>query len=304
MHEILSKKHYRRVFFVLVLLILFFALTVRFFTLPGFDAHLATSPAELIAAILDHLVVALFVTVVIGCFVFWITPDIVRRSNIDVVDPKQINSLLKDATRTSKIWIYKGACGRFTRATTFPKLAEAARQEGIGRDISVYILNPKNEALCAEYATYRRSLKSGNTGTPWTSLHVQEEIIATAVSAMKFQYSEPLLRIKVFFVDHFSAFRFDISDQYVVVTKEEKEASALKADSGTFFYDSYRDDVRLVERQCFPLNSTGKIGMPATLTEDAVRDAIRVAGIVDEQTINSLNLGKITAAINNPVDPY
>lgn len=304
MEEILSKKHYRRTFYTIVLLYLLLALSWRFFALPTFDTNLTLSAVGFVASLLDNLVVSLILAVFIGLFVFWLTPEIVRRSTIEVVEPRQINSLLKAATTSTRSWVYKGACGRYTRATTLPKLAEAARVEGIGRDITICILNPKNDALCAEYATYRRSLKSGKSGIPWTRQVVQEEVLATAVSALKYQFSEPLLRIRVFFVDSFSAFRLDISDQYVVVTKEEKEASALKADAGTYFYDSYKDDVRLTERQALQLKCCGKFEFDVKISKRLLQEVIKCADLVNDATLSELNLDRILESVNTPADPY
>jgi hypothetical protein len=304
MEEILSRKHYRRTFFGLVLLGLTLALVTRFFVLPFFAPAESLTSAALLGSLLDNFVVSLFLTVFLGLFVFWLTPEIVKRSEIEVVAPKQINPLLTGATHTTKAWIYKGSCGRYTRATTIPKLAEAARTDGIGRDISIYILNPSNDALCAAYATYRRSLKSGKQGTPWTKQVVQEEILATAVTALRFQFSEPLLRIRVFFVDHFSAFRLDIADQYVVVTKEEKEASALCAHTGTYFYDSYKDDVRLLERQSKEMTCCGEMQFADALDEAKLREAIKCAQIFEEAKLEELNIPYLLSAINHPRDPY
>lgn len=280
------------------------ALGTRFFALPAFNPLLSLSLTTFVASLLDNLVISLFLAVFIGVFVFWLTPEIVRRSTIEVLEPKQINPLLKAATSETKSWVYKGACGRYTRATTLPKLADAARVEGIGRDITICVLNPKNDALCAEYATYRRSLKSGMAGTPWTRQVVQEEVLATAITALQYQFSEPLLRIRVFFVDSFSAFRLDISDRYVVVTKEDKEASALKADAGTYFYDSYKDDVRLTERQAAELKCCGKLEFNGAISESVLREVIRCANLIDDAKLNELNVNRILECVNAPADPY
>ncbi|MDZ4078417.1 hypothetical protein [Hydrocarboniphaga sp.] len=304
MDEIFSKQHYRRTFFVLVALVLALALTARFFVLPSFAPAQSLTGAALLGSLLDNLVVSLFLTVFLGAFVFWLTPAIVKRSAIDVVAPKQINPLLKSAVSTTRAWIYKGACGRYTRATTIPKMAEAARTESIGRDINICLLNPKNDDLCAAYATYRRSLKSGSSGTPWSREAVQEEIIATAVTALMFQFSEPLLRIRVFFVDHFSAFRLDISDQFVVITKEDKEASALRADSGTYFYDSYKDDVRLTERQSKEMVCCGKLVFSNPVDEKKLREAVKCADIFDDSKLSGLDIKRLIDSINKPSDPY
>lgn len=304
MDEILSKQHYRRTFFGIVASVLLLALGTRFFALPYFDPAQALTSISLLSSLLDNLVVSLFLAVFLGGFIFWLTPGIVKRSAIEVIDPKQINPLLKSAATDTRAWIYKGACGRYTRATTIPKLAEAARIESLGRDITICILNPQNEDLCSAYATYRRSLNSAHSGTPWTRQVVQEEILATAITALKFQFSEPLLRIRVFFVDHFSAFRLDISDRYVVITKEDKAASALRADAGTYFYDSYKDEVRLTERQSKEMICCGKIIFDSVLDEAALKEAIKCANIFDEIKLEQLNITRILACINKPTDPY
>lgn len=304
MDEILSKQHYRRTFFVIVALVLTLALIIRFFVLPWFDPVHKLTVAAILGSLLDNLVVSLFLAVFVGAFVFWLTPSIMKRSAIEVIEPKQINPLLKSAIPGTRSWTYKGGCGRYTRATTIPKLAEVARAEGFGRDITICILNPMNDLLCAEYATYRRSLKSGNSGTPWTRQVVQEEILATAITALKFRFSEPLLRIRVFFVDHFSAFRLDIADQYVVVTKEDKEASGLRADAGTYFFDSYKDDVRLTERQSKEMTCCGKLEFSDQINEVQLREAIRCTNLFNEARLVEINLVRVLNCVNAPNDPY
>lgn len=304
MDEILAKKHYRQTFYFVTLLLLTLAALLRFYTVPSLYPATETTAPSFIITLLDNLTTSLLITIFIGAFVFWLKPEIVKRSSIEVVEPKQIGRLLKEATLSTKFWIYKGACGRYTRSTTLPKLAETARNEGIGRDIFIYLLNPKNNEICSEYATYRRSLKSGKTGPEWTRKSVQEEVIATAVSALKYRSTEPLLRIKLYFVDSFSAFRFDISDQYVIVTKEEKDASALRADAGTYFYDSYKDDARLVERQATELECCGKLEFNGKITEEKLAETLKCSSLYDFAKQEQLDLNKILQAVNTPTNPY
>jgi hypothetical protein len=304
MDSILSKRHYRSAFYWLVTLILLFSVTLRFLVLPQFDTTLEVSFSKFSASLLDGLVISLIVTVLIGSFVFWLTPEILKKSVMDVIEPKEIGPLLKKSATDTRTWIYKGACGRYTRATTLPSLASAAKHEGLGRDIRITILNPKNNLLCAEYATYRRSLKSANDGHPWTENKVKEEIIATIVSTLRYRHEEPLLRIELYLIDHFSAFRLDISDQYVVVTKEDKEASGLRADSGTYFYDSYKDDVRLSERQSIKINYHNEVPIGDLLTEDTLRSFILDADLVNSVKLKELSIAEILIAINSPEDPY
>ncbi len=304
MESILSKRHYRSAFYWLVALILVLSITLRFLVLPQYDTTLEANLPKFGAALLDGLVVSLIVTVLIGSFVFWLTPEILKKSVMDVLEPKEIGPLLKKSATDTRTWTYKGACGRYMRATTLPTLASAAKHEGLGRDVRITILNPNNDLLCAEYATYRRSLKSAKNGQPWTESKVKEEVIATIVSALRFKHEEPLLRIELYLIDHFSAFRLDISDQYVIFTKEDKEASGLRADSGTYFYDSYKDDARLSERQSIKVNYQNEVPLGNELTEERLRTLILEADLIIEEKINHLDLSVIRKSINSPEDPY
>lgn len=183
-------------------------------------------------------------------------------------------------------------------------MTEAAKNEGIGRDVKITLIDPKNQLLCEEYANYRKSLKSSDGKSGWTVEKVQEEIIATIITALKYRYREPLMSIQIHLMDHFSAFRLDISDKYVVITKEDKDASGLRADSNTYFYDSYKDDVRLTERQSREVNYSNPFPNGKDLNEQEIRELIIGAEIVDENIIEHLKIDNILSGVNNPTDPY
>lgn len=304
MDKILDKMHYRRAFFSVVLLLLSNLLIVRFGVLPNFDPELNTNFIGMLGLLINSLIISMVVTVFVGSFVFWFTPNIVRISNIEVVSSKEINPMLKGSTSDSRTWVYKGACGRFVRSTTLPNMADTARNAGLGRDISIYLLNPQNESACAEYAVYRRSLKSASNAAEWTTERVQDEVIATALTAMKYSYLEPLLRINVYFVDHFSAFRLDICDKYVLVTKEDKEASALKADAGTYFFDSYKDDVRLTERQSRKLECCGKIIPAEKIDSNMGVEMMKCASLYLDGKMDAQRIERICNYVNAPKSPY
>ncbi|NLU97093.1 hypothetical protein B6N13_03155 [Marinomonas sp. UCMA 3892] len=304
MESILKKKHYRNVFYGLVGLLFFISVILRYLVLPQFDNSLEASFLKFLALVLDGFSISLLVSVLIGGFVFWVTPDIVKKSVMDVIDPKEIGPLLKKATSDSRTWIYKGACGRYTRSTTLPMMAKSARQEGIGRDIRIILLDPSNDLLCDEYATYRRSLKSAKNGSLWTKSKVKEEVVATVISALRYKHEEPLLRIEIYLVNHFSAFRFDISDQYVIVTKEDSEAAGLKADKSTYFYDSYIDDSRLSERQSKRVSYNKKIPLDGDLNTSNIKDLAIEIGVVNEIDCEELDLEYVVKCVNVPEDPY
>ena len=272
--------------------------------LPQYDPILEANFPKFLAALLDSLVVSLLVTVLIGSVVFWLTPKILKKSVMDVIGPKEISPLLKKSATDTRNWAYKGACGRYMRAKTLPTLARSAKNEGLSRDIQITILNPNNDQSCTEYATYRSSLKSAKNSSPWTAIKVKEEVIATIVSVWRFSNEEPLLQIDLFLATHFSAFRLDISDHYLIVTKEDNEASALRADSGTYFYDSFKDDIKLIQRQSINRKFSNKVPHVKTLTEDVLRNFIIENEIINREKIIDLNLETMCRLINLPKDPY
>lgn len=306
MQEILKKQHYRLSFYFIAGLIILLTICTRFFILPYFDETLSVSFMAFLSLLLNSLLVSLIVTIFIGSFVFWLTPEIIKRSVMEVVEPKEIGKLLKKASLDSRTWIFKGAAGRYTRAVTIPAMAEAARHGGIGRDIRLCLIDPADEKLCDEYATYRRSLKSAKASTPWDSTKVRNEVVATIVSTLITKHEEPLLRIEIHLINHFSAFRLDISDYYVVVTKEDKEAAGLRADSGTYFYDSYIDDVRLTERQSKKVifDDMTKIISRDAYDKDKLRAFIEDIKILSNADIQLLNLDAILKSIQDFKNPY
>ena len=130
MDSILSKEHYSRSFFTVVFLALVLAVLIRFIVVPYFDPSVKVNFSEFMVVILDTFMISLVITVSIGTFIFWLTPEIVKKSEMEVVNPKEINPLFKKAVTDTKTWIIKGACGRYTRAVTIPTLAMAAKHEG------------------------------------------------------------------------------------------------------------------------------------------------------------------------------
>lgn len=304
MDSILSKEHYSRSFFTVVFLTLTVAVLVRFIAVPYFDPAVKVNFSEFMVVILDTFMISLVITVFIGTFIFWLTPEMVKKSEMEVVNPKEINPLFKKAVTDTKTWIIKGACGRYTRAFTIPTLAIAAKHEGIGRDIRIIMLDPSNVEVCDEYANYRRSLKSSSSRGPWSRIKVQEEVIATIISALQYKYTEPLLTINIHLANAFSAFRLDISDQYVIVTKEDKEAAGLRADVGTYFYNSYKDETRLVERQSKEVIYNSPITINEETSEDELRNLILEVGLISKEKIVELDIKNILNYIIDPIEPY
>ena len=103
MHEILNKKHYRRAFYVIFAILVILILILRYSVLPLFDQTLQAAIVPTIASFADKILTSLVVTVAIGSFIFWLTPDIMSRSQMEVIEPRTISDLLEQAMKRTDV---------------------------------------------------------------------------------------------------------------------------------------------------------------------------------------------------------
>lgn len=305
MDNILKLKHYSKLFFLLVICLLVLLILIKFFVIPFFCPTKIITFVDLIISIIDNLLSSFIVTIFIGVFIYMLTPKIMQKSMMEIVEPKQVSPLLQKAAKSSRNWIFKGAGGRYTRAQTLPLMAESARHEGIGRDIKLFLINPDNQIICNEYAIYRKSLKSGKK-QDWNIDKVRNEVLATIIKTLIIKHEEPLLRIEIYLLDFFSTFRYDISDDYAIITKEDKEVSALKVDSGTYYYDSYIDELRLNERQARKIEHVdmSEINIENINNTNLIDCITKLNILQNTSIISDDNLSYIVKSIKESKNPY
>src|ERR1044072_9008747 len=97
LEQILNKRHYRRSFYIVFVLLLIVLALIRYFFLPVFDPTLSTNLPQAASRLADGIFVSLIVTVFIGSFIFWLTPDIMSIAKMEVVEPREIGPLLEQA---------------------------------------------------------------------------------------------------------------------------------------------------------------------------------------------------------------
>lgn len=303
--QILSKKHYRRSFIIIFGVSLMLLIGIRHLVLPLFDSSLRISFIQVIGSLIDGLAVSLIITVVLSTFILWITPDVMSLSRMDVIEPREIRELLEQAMLKTEHWWYKGGCGRYFRAKTLPEIAKNARIKSAFKEIIVLILDPTNDDLCAKYATYRRSLGSASQDQPWTKERVRNEIYATILETIITKHREPLLRIDLGLTNYFSSFRFDLSSKYVIVTKEDKLAPAMRCDRGTYFYQSYRDEIMLAYNQARKINQLSNIPplSVSQLNSEKVEKLFLEMGL-DNQGMNEQDFDEVLNLAKNSKNPY
>jgi hypothetical protein len=248
--RILSNTHYRRAFFTICGLAIALALLVRYTLLPIFDPSLSLNGTQLLASIIEKLLISFIVTIAIGSFIFWLEPEVARKANMNVVDPKEISMLLGAAIQETEKWWFRGGTGRYLRAVTLPKMAETTRSTSSTKELHAQLIDPMDLSICQEYAIYRSGLRSASGDSErWTQERVRKEIYATLLSLFLKAKEYPLLRIQITLLPSFSSFRLDLSSKYVILTKEDQQAPGVRCDHGSYFYNAYLDDLVLTARQ-------------------------------------------------------
>ena len=249
MESILKNKQYRLMFYGLSFSVLLVLALVRFSLLPWWDPKLSGTAVKILAQLIDSLSSSLIVTILVGTFIFFATPPIVRLASIEPVDPRSISQLLSEASSTSAHWVLRGAMGRYTRAETLPSMLKAAKQSGVTRSIKLVLLDPDCSGSCTSYAAYRNGVASAKTSDPLTEQIVREHIITTILSAVHVQNTEPMMQIEVYLSPMWSTLRVDLSDSYAILTSEDPRDPGLRVDQGSHFYGTYSKELDFVIRQ-------------------------------------------------------
>lgn len=152
------------------------------------------------------------------------------------------------------------------------------------------------------YADYRRRLRTATRDLPWTAERVSKELYATVLSAYVWKEHEPALEISVALHHTVSLFRIDLSSRLAIITKEDPKEPALRYDAGTFFYTSYREELRMTRAQA-PVLERARIGSFDQLTVENVRPFFLQLGLLRDGTTDEF-LQEVIDLARRAENPY
>ena len=291
--RLLRDTYPRRIFYFTFILFLLLVVILRTVALPWQFTRPYPPMYELAGSVLDALLATGTVTLLGSFLFFWLTPSWATPAEIEVVYPHRISKLLKQARSKSKNWDYSGGLGRFTTSVTIPELADSAQQANVTSEVTLLILNPDNETVCEEYANYKNGLRSTD-GSPWSASSIQQEALASILLASYWNGRSERISITIGLKDVFSIFRIDLSSEYAVITKEDPKEPALKTDVGTFFYESYKEELRAARQQSIEIPpSTQVTAINAEAVQRLVEEIpIEIEGLNEEDNVAIAELAK------------
>lgn len=244
-------------FFTVIICLLIILLMARFFIVPLLNLTANSITLSITNSIVDNLFASLITTVVVGWFVFWITPQ-ENRKKIELIESTQlIERKFKIARESTDYWNFNGGTGRYTRTITIPKLTKIASTNKSVINISMILMNPNNRKLCKIYANYKNSLEV-NDNKKWTTELVRCQIFASILMAFSCDNAFNFLELRVFVKDNFSLLRMDISQNYIIITKEDPTLPVLLFEKEFYLFSPYREDFNQTIKQSTEIISSDK----------------------------------------------
>jgi hypothetical protein len=234
--------HRRAVVLCIVLLIVIIC-WIRVYGVGEWDTNGSFQYIGFIRNIIDGLLSTIAVTFVIATFFWWVGAPVRNTPIGGEIPPYGIGASLNKAAQTAAEWEYFGHIGRDARCRVLPILGKRTKAESIRISIRFIIINPANTNLCKAYADYRtRSRSSTMRPRAWDIPTVQADLLATIVCLIKAKAEHPQLEIRLGLAAHFGLWRFDRSDEVVIVTQEEPQQPAYRYVRGSRFFAYHRQE--------------------------------------------------------------
>jgi hypothetical protein len=257
----LQNKANRDYFYLIIIFLLIIIFSTRHFILPYLYEEKIDISHNLFYEILDKLFSSVLVTIGLATFIFWLTPKNKLNAQMKIIQPIEIKDIFKKSMLETDFWIFNGGSGRYTRNQTIPNLALLSQEKNKSIDISIVIINPKNEDVISQYADYKNSLRTSKKREKKTIKSVQLDLITTILSCHIWKTEQPLLNINLYLKNHFSIFRIDISTKKVIITKEDPNEPAILFEKETFFYTSQIEEQKQVLKQFSKVNLLKFVGL-------------------------------------------
>ncbi|WP_255769470.1 hypothetical protein [Pseudarthrobacter sulfonivorans] len=157
------------------------------------------------------------------------------------IEPSFIESELDAllASETASVWKFRGGSGRWQRSRVLPSLTRIKT-----RDVTykMLILDPRNNALCSQYAKYRNTHRKNGATEQATAASVKNDLLACIISAA---WHSARSRITPFLYlnQTYSPLRVDLSNAGAMMTVSDLSSPGLFCRPESWFYQSLDDEL-------------------------------------------------------------
>jgi hypothetical protein len=187
-----------------------------------------------------------------------------------------IRAHLIENARGVTAFYFRGGSGRWLRRFTLPTLGSVKDRDV---QVSVQLLDPRDEELCREYARYRAaSRRPGDVRPDEDNPRLIQRDILGSVYATAWYSARARLQAEVVLLRAFSPARYDVSSEGAVVSVSDPAAPGLLAKRGSWLHAAFVDEM------CQARHGHGVATAPGDLNHfppdiaavdgDVVRDAL------------------------------
>ncbi len=253
------------------------------------------------SSLIDPLVAGVLLAIIALVWYRLTAPDSGFAEDLEVVEPWNNNSKLGTPLSSTKDYWFRGRSGRWFRNVAIPTLSKAASQEQRTRTITMILPDPEDDTVLKAYANHRNSL-TGSTDNHWTPNRIQLEILATIIVAGQTAANNRLLQTQIFLIPDFSVFRYDLSDDGLMMTREDPRMPGWFSRKDTRFYTSVKEDLRIAtERGRKIMLSQGQWPQGSLPVADL---QTLITNLEFKLCLTGEDAQALYKAINNKIDPY
>ncbi|GAB0101971.1 hypothetical protein JMUB6875_09380 [Nocardia sp. JMUB6875] len=195
----------------------------------------------------------------------------------------EIDQAHAQARRETDNWIYKGGTGTYLRAVTLPYFLARARDESHLLNLRVEVLDPSDEQLCLADAQYRSSLQPQGdaNGRPWTTDRIRKQSYATVLACAWYRHQSEFLTIELGLSSALSTYRWDMSDNVVIMNQRGSKTPALLFERGKSQYPDFTRELAVSFKQAKPvqLSRDADLRPPTEPTIAQVRRLLESLGL-------------------------
>lgn len=183
---------------------------------------------DILLAVSDALVISIIVFLLVQISTFFVHIPTLSTQSMELVQVGQISARSRANAQNANKWEYIGHVGRHTRTVVFKAFSERASAQGSESSIDIVLISPFSDEAIKLYCDHKRSAQIRHYDTDPVSVDdVKAEILATVLRCKSLVQDYPQLRVRLFLSNFFSAFRYDVSPDEIIMTQEDPFAPAL-----------------------------------------------------------------------------
>ena len=177
--------------------------------------------------------------------------------------PQDIAQALSEIAETALEYKIFVRTGRHFRSAILPILVSTAVKLRRPVKIEIILLDFRNDRICGKYSSFRKS--SSFDHFQWSRKYVQTEILATILKLIQAAHDHPsLVRFNLYLSSRLSNFRFNGSQDQIIVTREDPKDLASRYRLGDNDFSAYVNEFDWIREEAFKVKTKSGNDAPTT----------------------------------------